>query len=72
MRHGLYGVFAQQNGRNVWAMERNKRRALRLGRKLRGFVMAMPLPETASWDAPTFRACSDLLADFRSANKGGV
>jgi hypothetical protein len=48
-------------------MERSKVRAVRAARKAHGYVTAMPLPDPSSrvWDAPTFRVCSDLIADFR-------
>jgi hypothetical protein len=68
-RQCLYGVFADDptTGRPVWGMERSKVRAVRAARKAHGYVTAMPLPDPSSrvWDAPTFRVCSDLIADFR-------
>ena len=74
MTHGLYGVFwtdstrADYTGRPIamWGMDRNKRRALHAGRKLRAIVTRMNLPYgNGAWDAPTFRACSDVIADYR-------
>jgi hypothetical protein len=61
----LYGVFGTVNGTARWAMLRNKRRAVRLARLHSGYVTATPEPGCAVWDAPTFRVCSDLVADFR-------
>lgn len=71
MRHGLYGIFwtEEKDGRAhvaMWAMERNQRRAIRHGRRLQALVTRMHLPEGGGpWDAPTFRACSDVVADYR-------
>jgi hypothetical protein len=78
-RHGLYGLFWQEirpdnpalgsvsafRYRAMWAMARNKRVALREGRKRSAVVTRMDLPQSTSWDAPTFKACSDVIADFR-------
>ena len=49
----------------IWCMVRNLRRAKRIARNCQGYVTRMPLPTTRSWDAPTFRVCSDLVADYR-------
>lgn len=65
--HGLYGVFFQLDGRARWGMERSKRRALAFARAAKGYVtrMDLPSPEARVWDAPTFRVCSEVVADFR-------
>ncbi len=60
-RHGLYGVFVGTK----WAMCSNKRTALREARRMQGEVRRMPLPNTRSWDSPTFYTCSDRIADYR-------
>lgn len=70
-RHGLYGLFwtEDRNGRTdvaMWAMERSKRRALYHARTLHAVVTRMDLPYgNGVWDAPTFRVCSDVIADYR-------
>ena len=67
-QHGLYGIFWSEGERAtaMWAMERSKKRALRHARKLNAYVTRMNLPcGGGSWDAPTFKACSSLVADFR-------
>lgn len=63
----LYGVFWDEGNRETakWAMTRNRREAERHARSVKGYVTAMPLPDAASWDAPTFRTCSELIADYR-------
>lgn len=67
-RHGLYGIFwnEEERGKAMWAIERSKSRALRHARRLGAYVTRMPLPYGGGgWDAPTFRACSDVIADYR-------
>lgn len=63
--HGLYGVFWVESGRAMWGMDRSRRRALKAGRKYQAVVSRMDLPSTTYWDAPTFRVCSDVIADYR-------
>jgi hypothetical protein len=66
MRWSLYGVFA--NGK--WGMTTNKKNAMVEAKKHKGEVRQMPYPkDTYSWDAPTFRVCSDQIADFREVEK---
>jgi hypothetical protein len=58
----LYGIFVGSK----WAMTTNKGKALQLAKAEKGIVTSMPDPKgTAAWDGPTFRACSDVIADFR-------
>jgi hypothetical protein len=62
MAWSLYGVFLPDN---KWALVTNKRKALTLARKRCGYVTSMPYKDSGpSWDAPTFRVCSDLVADY--------
>jgi hypothetical protein len=65
--HGLYGIFWQTD-RPMWTMERSKTRALRYGKQVHGYVTRMPLPTSTAWDAPTFKVCSDLIADYRTGD----
>ena len=61
-RWSLYGVFVGSK----WTMTTNKKKALTFAKHHAGYVRVMPYPkDTYSWDAPTFHACSELLADFR-------
>lgn len=53
-----------------WAMLTNKRQALIAGRKLSALVCVYAGPRDrwrGSWDAPTLRALSEPLADYREA-----
>ena len=62
-----YAVFMPGN---MWARTNNKRQALAYARKHRGYVTRMAYASgNGAWDAPTFRACSDLLADFSEDQK---
>lgn len=62
----LYGIFWHESGRAMWALNRNRRVALRYAKSKHGIVSMMPEPSGGgAWDAPTFRACSDVIADFR-------
>lgn len=66
MQHGLYGVFwTAENGKAMWSMSGNRRRALRAGRQWKALVTRMNLPSAGAWDAPTFLVCSDVIADYR-------
>lgn len=57
----LYGVFAGTK----FGMTTNKRKALTEAKKRGGFVTRMDYPhDTHAWDAPTFYACSDVIADY--------
>lgn len=58
----LYGVFAG----GKWGMTTNKKNAMEQAKKHQGEVRVMPYPQdTHAWDYPTFRVCSDPIADFR-------
>ena len=59
----LYGIFIDDG--NKWALATNKRQALRFAKERGGYVTQMRYPESNSWDAPTFKVCSDMIADFR-------
>lgn len=62
----LYGVFWTDNGIPKWGMARNGRGARRIAREKAGLCLSMPLPDTQSWDAPTFRVCADRVeGDWR-------
>ena len=67
----LYGVF--DDTKKWWTMTRNRKHAVSMAKECggNGYVTRMMLPTTRSWDAPTFRACSDLLFDFRQGEKNG-
>jgi len=68
----IYGVFMDPD---KWAMTHNKRRALRAARNRHGYVVRnryeAPSREdrrrglVTGWDAPTFRAVGEIIADFR-------
>ena len=69
MTHKLYAVFyTSHDGKAMWGMHRNGRTARQIAKRVAGVLHAMPLPsrEARVWDAPTFRHCSDLIADYRS------
>jgi hypothetical protein len=63
----LYGVFyLGESGSSAWAMTRNKRQALVIGRAKRGIVGCVhDVPEIRAYDAPTFRALMDVVYDYR-------
>ncbi len=61
MRH-LYGVFTNKQ----WGMTTRKVEAIKVAKNWKAVVRVMPYPGgDYAWDAPTFRVCSDLLADYR-------
>ena len=61
----LYGVFhTQSDGKYHWGYGTNKRVALKAAKAYHGIVTMMPYNRT-TWDAPTFRVCSDIIADYR-------
>jgi len=69
----LYGLFADMpNAQGVYtprfALLTNKRRALHFAKIWHGYVGAIPrsTPGSVSYDAPTFQALMDLIADFRA------
>jgi len=67
-RPGLYGLFwtDPDTGELLWILERSKKRSIIYAKRLKGYVHRMDLPESNQrWDAPTFRALSELIADFR-------
>jgi hypothetical protein len=69
----LYGVFFETDRNPRWAMTRNKRQALKAARKAHGYVTAMNEPSGGGpWDAPTFKVCSDLIADYRVTHPAGT
>ena len=73
-RQYLYGLFynRKSDGKPMWAMERNGRFVARAARNVGGYVTRMPVSSSSgSWDAPTFRACSELYADYRKGGFGG-
>jgi hypothetical protein len=52
-----------------WARTDNKRQAIRLAKQHAGYVTAMSCASgRGAWDAPTFRACSHLVADFTATD----
>jgi len=72
-----YGIFWQREPRTdsergdvqacaMWALLTRKRDALRHGKRL-GAVVGVMRNQTRYdvWDAPTFRVCMDVLADYR-------
>jgi hypothetical protein len=56
--------YREQAGIPVWARHTRRRDAVRIARAYRGQVYAISYGSRDSWDAPTFRACGDLIADF--------
>jgi hypothetical protein len=62
----LYGIFAQVNGKAHWTMVRNKRQALSHARRWKAYVVRVTDdPSIGAWDAPTFKALGDVIADYR-------
>lgn len=62
----LYGVFwVDPKGCLMWAMGRNRKRAEHYARAVKGYVTRMRTPGAEVWDAPTFKVCSELVADYR-------
>lgn len=58
----LYGVFVG----GKWGMTTNKRTALQAAKEGRGYVRSLPYAGAcSSYDAPTFKVLSDLVADYR-------
>lgn len=60
----LYGVFAGTK----WGMTTNRKMAIKSAQTARGYITRMKYPVgngSNVWDAPTFKMCSDLLADYR-------
>lgn len=61
----LYGVFIGTK----WAMGCNKRQALALAKREKGYVGvirdAYGYGTPSAWDAPTFRVTMTLIADYR-------
>lgn len=66
MKRYTYAVFFKtKRGKEVWARTNNKRQALRFARLHSGYVTALDYHSgKGAWDAPTFKACSTLVADF--------
>ena len=65
-QRGYYMLSAIEDGRRYFALTYSMREADRMARESHGTVHAMPLPGTRSWDAPTFRMCSEMIRDYRS------
>ena len=56
------------DGKPKWAMLTNEPWALKHGERVRALVMKLTLPACDArgpWDAPTLRAISEPIADFR-------
>jgi hypothetical protein len=73
----VYGIFWHRQATNdsestnprataMWTLSRNKRKALRYARQVNG-VVGMMRNQTRHdvWDAPTFRVCCEVIADYR-------
>lgn len=62
----LYGIFTTLNGKAAWTMVRNKRVALRHAKLWKAYVVRVSDdPSIGAWDAPTFRAVGQMIADYR-------
>lgn len=60
-----YAVFWTDHRGPVWVRLRNRRRALTLARHAGATVHRMPIVTARGpWDAPTYRALSDRIADY--------
>lgn len=59
----LYGMFViDQDGKRHWALETNKRRAIKAVKKYPiGEVRSVSYGHSSSWDSPTFRMCSERV-----------
>ncbi len=58
-----YAIFIPVN---KWARTHNKRQALTFAKQHGGYVTRMPLASAnGAWDAPTWRVCSEVIADYR-------
>lgn len=65
-RPQTYGIFWKEGDMQMWARCSNKRNALRFGKIKQALVTGMlAYGSRGAWDAPTFKACSDRVADFR-------
>ena len=66
MKWSIYGVFFGTK----WALTTNKKQALAAAKKHQGYVTRMPYDSSRGpWDAPTFKVCSTLVADFTPDQK---
>lgn len=64
-KHCLYGIYATVNGKPVFGLDRNKKRAIKYVKhhgngEVRSFG-SIPGPEYTSFDAPTFRLLSERI-----------
>lgn len=62
-----YAVFWQEQSRAaaMWCRARTKRAAVAQARKVRGYVVRVNYGSRDAWDAPTFKVCGDVVADYR-------
>lgn len=68
----IYGVFyTPPNATPQWALSRNKRKSLTFAKLHHAIVGSIPLTSgRGPWDAPTFRALMDPIADYRLHTEG--
>ena len=63
-----YGVFIIQDNTHRWGRMTNKAIVLKIAKQYHGIVKRMRLSSSA-WDAPTYRICADIIADYRSPSE---
>jgi hypothetical protein len=63
----LYGVFAGTK----WCLCTNRRTATKLARRVSGEVRAITSAYASVFDAPTFYALSERIADYREERSNG-
>ncbi len=65
IRH--YGIFwtDPDHGRAMWQRATSKRVAVRRARQVNGYVITVGHGRNMAWDAPTFKVCGDVVADYR-------
>lgn len=67
MARYTYAVFLPSQPPR-WARTNNKAQALAYARQHGGYVTRMDYASgRGTWDAPTFRGCSELVADFTTS-----
>jgi hypothetical protein len=64
-----YAIFWTHplHGRPMWCRCTNARGARRHARAVAGIAYRVSYGREMTWDAPTFRSCGDVIADYRTA-----
>lgn len=67
LQYGIYLPWDSESGeRQQWARSYNKQAALAFAKQHGGIVTSMRY-DTETYDAPTFRVLSDVIADFTAS-----